>query len=208
LCSNIEVDLEMVDLSKGEHKKPEFLALNPSGEIPVLKDGNNVIFESSAIIRYLARKFGSDLFPFDDLHKFAIVDALYTHIRTGLWSTSSDVVVTEFIVPLQTGEIKRDIAQKLREQVNSQLEYIENNYFKDSHFLLGDQLTLADVALGTTLSHLESVDFDASHFERIGHLFTHLQSHSAFLLSHGLYYKLLLKLQRIHQKKNPPHRTR
>eukprot|EP00249_Psilotum_nudum_P002357 c15349_g2_i1 orf=83-298(+) len=41
--------IQKVDLSTGEHKKPEFLALQPFGVIPVLKDGDLTIFESRAI---------------------------------------------------------------------------------------------------------------------------------------------------------------
>src|SRR5258708_35814894 len=45
-----------VDQTKGEHKKPEFLALNPAGKLPVLVDGDVVLTESVAIVLYLAEK--------------------------------------------------------------------------------------------------------------------------------------------------------
>jgi len=45
-----------LDPGKGEHKTPEHLAMNPHGKIPVLKDGNFVIYESIAIMAYLDRK--------------------------------------------------------------------------------------------------------------------------------------------------------
>lgn len=46
-----------VDLQKGEHKSPEFLALNPMGKIPVLRDGDAVVTEVPAILTYLADKY-------------------------------------------------------------------------------------------------------------------------------------------------------
>ena len=46
-----------IDLRAGAHKHPEFLALNPFGQIPVLKDGDVVLADSNAILVYLARRY-------------------------------------------------------------------------------------------------------------------------------------------------------
>lgn len=56
LLSILELDFELisVDLPAGEHQQPEFLALNPFGQIPVLVDGETVISDSNAILVYLA----------------------------------------------------------------------------------------------------------------------------------------------------------
>lgn len=56
LLSMLELNFELitVDLPAGEHQQPEFLALNPFGQIPVLVDGDTVIADSNAILVYLA----------------------------------------------------------------------------------------------------------------------------------------------------------
>lgn len=46
-----------VDLLKGEQRRPEFLAINPAGKLPVLVDGDFVLTESVAIVLYLADKY-------------------------------------------------------------------------------------------------------------------------------------------------------
>ncbi len=47
-----------VDLGKGAHKTPEFLAINRFGKVPVLVDGDTIVADSNAILVYLAKKFG------------------------------------------------------------------------------------------------------------------------------------------------------
>lgn len=49
-----------VDLMKGAHKAPDFLRLNPFGQVPVLDDDGTVIFDSNAILVYLATKYDAD----------------------------------------------------------------------------------------------------------------------------------------------------
>ena len=46
-----------VDLMKGAHKTPQFLQLNPFGQVPVLDDGGTIVFDSNAILVYLAAKY-------------------------------------------------------------------------------------------------------------------------------------------------------
>ena len=50
----------IVDLPKGEHKQPAFLKLNLRGEVPVLEDGDTLLWDSAACLVYLARKFGGE----------------------------------------------------------------------------------------------------------------------------------------------------
>jgi glutathione S-transferase len=50
-------DLVPVDLRGGAHKTPEFLAMNPFGQVPVLEDGATVLFDSNAILVYLAQTY-------------------------------------------------------------------------------------------------------------------------------------------------------
>lgn len=47
----------LVDLTKGAHKRPEFLALNPFGQVPVIQDGDVTLADSNAILTYLALRY-------------------------------------------------------------------------------------------------------------------------------------------------------
>ncbi|HZR36845.1 MAG TPA: glutathione S-transferase family protein [Nevskia sp.] len=60
----VPCELVEVDLARGAHKQPEFLKLNPFGQVPVLDDGGTLVSDSNAILVYLAKKYGrSDWLP-------------------------------------------------------------------------------------------------------------------------------------------------
>jgi glutathione S-transferase len=56
----LEYEKVAVDLGKGENRKPEFLRLNPRGQVPTLTDGDVTVWDSQAILVYLARRYGSE----------------------------------------------------------------------------------------------------------------------------------------------------
>src|SRR5207248_3213113 len=78
----------------GETRKPEFLRLNPNGHIPVLQDGDLVLWESLAINLYLARKYDKGLWP-------KTVDAEGRAFQWSLWA------MTELEEPVLTALMHR-----------------------------------------------------------------------------------------------------
>ena len=65
--------LRPVDLVKGEQRAPEYAALNPNMRMPTLKDGDYVLWESGAILQYLAgRKPESGLLPADEMGRLNV----------------------------------------------------------------------------------------------------------------------------------------
>jgi glutathione S-transferase len=60
------VEYVHVDLGRGEHKAPAYLALNPNGKVPTLVDGERTLWESAAIMCHLAARSDSELWPQDD----------------------------------------------------------------------------------------------------------------------------------------------
>jgi glutathione S-transferase len=57
---DLPTQLVDVDLMNGAHKQPEFLALNPFGQVPVIDDNGTIVADSNAILVYLARKYGGE----------------------------------------------------------------------------------------------------------------------------------------------------
>jgi glutathione S-transferase len=66
-AKGIAYDWKPISFSEGDHKKPEFLALNPRHKVPVIVDGDLTLYESSAIVEYLDEQYstGIRLFPGD-----------------------------------------------------------------------------------------------------------------------------------------------
>lgn len=57
---NVPHERAVLDLAKNEHKQLAFLKLNPRGEVPVLEDGDTVLWDSAACLVYIARKYGGE----------------------------------------------------------------------------------------------------------------------------------------------------
>src|SRR5581483_10930017 len=62
----IPLEFELVDLSRGEQRQPAYLALNPTGRTPTLADGDFTLWESNAILQYIASRTSNSLWPNDD----------------------------------------------------------------------------------------------------------------------------------------------
>lgn len=76
--TGMEYSVHPIDLARGEQKTPEFLAMNPNGRIPVIVDRDNddfVVFESGAILIYLAEKSGQ-LLPREEKARFRVLQWL------------------------------------------------------------------------------------------------------------------------------------
>ena len=57
---NVSHEQALLDFAKKEHKQASYLKLNPRGQVPVLEDGGKVLWGSTAVLVYLARKHGGD----------------------------------------------------------------------------------------------------------------------------------------------------
>jgi glutathione S-transferase len=79
--SGIKADWQVVDLFTGEHLKPPYLAINPSGMVPMLEDGDFRLTESSSILKYLAEKSGSNAYP-ADLRRRAKINEMMDWLNT------------------------------------------------------------------------------------------------------------------------------
>jgi glutathione S-transferase len=137
-----------VNLLAGEHRRPEFLKINPAGKIPVLVDGDRVLTESVAIVLYLAEKYShKGLLP-PGLNERAQVNRWLlfaaTELEQPLWRISRHTALypEEQRLPgdvsLASGEFK-DMASVLEKHMQGQ------------QFVAGDSVSVADFVMAYTL---------------------------------------------------------
>lgn len=98
-----DYELRLVDLAKGAQRAPEFLALNPNGKVPVLVDGDLVLWESTAILRHLYATRRPELLGTSDRDR-AEVDRWLTWQLAEFGPAVSGVTWLATLQPMLTGQ--------------------------------------------------------------------------------------------------------
>ena len=142
-------DYERIDagLHYGVNHSAEYLAMNPTGLVPTLVDGNFVLWESNAIVRYLAASANSPLFP-ADLQLRASADRWMDWASGTLWATLRET----FVGLTRTAEDKRDLVRiKAAFDSASKMLVILDRQLGTSRYCAGSELTMGDIPLALTV---------------------------------------------------------
>ncbi len=146
-----------VGLKYGGNDTPEFLAMNPNGTVPVLQDGDHQpLWESGAILRYLANAYGQDPFWPADPHARSQVDkwAEWAKINVALGFTSP-----VFWRVVRTAKANRDpVAIAKAVAALGVILKIAEHQLDRHEFLAGDAFTLADIQFGHVLYRYFDID--------------------------------------------------
>lgn len=143
---DIPTELVFVDLAKGAHKHPEFLAMNPFGQVPVIDDNGTILSDSNAILVYLAKKYDStgQWLPTEPLAAAKVQRWLSVAAGQIAAGPATARLITVFGAPYDAeSTISRSHA--LLKVINLELAA--------GRFLAGDEPTLADVAGYAYLAH-------------------------------------------------------
>lgn len=142
VAEHLRLPFEWIETSvlTGETRTPTFLAMNPAGQVPliVLEDGRP-LSQSNAIILYLAE--GSALIPGDAFARAKMLEWMFWE----QYSHEPYVAVARFQM-LYLGKPREELEQRLVERGAQALARLETQ-LKQTPFLVGEQVTLADVAL-------------------------------------------------------------
>ncbi|BAQ67128.1 maleylacetoacetate isomerase (plasmid) [Geminocystis sp. NIES-3709] len=137
---NLPYEWIKVDLMVGEHKQPQFLALNPFGQVPLLVDGETILADAQAILVYLARQYGNEQWlPLDALSLAKVIRWLSTtagEIRQGVESA-------RLYHLFKATNINLDRANQKAEYILTQL----NDHLRNREWLELNHPTIADVAV-------------------------------------------------------------
>lgn len=179
LVGELEIPHEQIDVGGpfGKLDSPEFRRLNPHGKIPVLEDGDLVIWESHAILRYLAASYGADRFwPVDPVER-AAVDEWIEWAQTTLLRNFSDVFWGFYRTP-EAGRDPAFITGAL-ERLNRDFELLDG-YLAGRSFLLGNHLSLADIPAGMALYRYFEMDIARPSLPNVEAWYAELQKREAY----------------------------
>ena len=162
---NSPVEFVAVDVGKGEHRTPQFKALNPNAKVPLLVDGGLVLWESSAIICHLAKKAGSDLWPQDerqiDVLRWLLWDATEFAPHAGTFYFEHIVKSRFGMGPPDAAEIKKASTGFMRSAA------VLETHLRGRRYLVGDALSVADFAVAITLPYADEAHIPLADFPEI-----------------------------------------
>lgn len=127
----IPYEFIFLDLQAGEHRQPEYLAINPIGKVPAIVDGDFQLWESGAILFYLAQKYGN------------LPSSLEEQAKINQWIIFGNATLGPGI-----------FVEASREREMPKLMTPLNQILAKQPFLLGDEFSVVDVAVGSILSYI------------------------------------------------------
>ena len=179
ICAEMGVPFERHDVGGpfGGNREPEYLALNPNGLIPVISDDGFVLWESNAIVRYLAAKHGAGTLYPEDLAARAGADKWMDWQLGTLWSSLRPV----FIGLVRTPPEERDLAaiEAARIRTAEALSILDA-HLSDLEYVAGASLTMADVPLGTTVYRWMALDIERPPLPNLEAWYRRLQDRPAY----------------------------
>lgn len=148
-----------VSLDKGEHMSPAYLAVNPNHQVPTLIDGDVVLHESNAILRYLCDKHAlEDWYPREIAARAATDQWLdWTQTRLG---PATFFVVFNTVFAGDAGDRR---AIETGHALLADLLPVMNDTLAQQAYLTGDTPTIADIAAATNITHLALADAAPEH---------------------------------------------
>jgi glutathione S-transferase len=160
--------LKMVDFRKGDHKTPQYAALNPNMKMPTLREGDYVLWESNAIGQYLALKRPEmGLFPRDERARLDVTRWQFWDLAH--WDPACAVFAFEYVakpVVLGIGEPDMAAIEKGTEAFHRVAQVLDGQ-LKGKTYVTGDTLTLADFSLGSAMNFAEMAHYPVGSYNEI-----------------------------------------
>jgi glutathione S-transferase len=158
-CEELDVSYHRVDVGGpfGVNREPEYLRLNPNGLVPTISDGGFVLWESNAIVRYLAARHGMGTLCPEDLAERADADRWMDWQLGTLWASFR----AAFVGLIRTPPEKRDranIARAIRKTAGN-LDLLDA-HLAGRDYVTGPSLTMADIPLGVTAYRWFTLDIE------------------------------------------------
>jgi len=172
----VDYDRVKLDHVAGENKTPEYLALNPSGKVPTLVDGDVVMSESLAINLYLARKYDNGLWPSSEADRARAEQWTMWAAAEAEPHTVTIAIERMFKLEEARDEAKAKAAE---EALAPRLTYIDS-YLEGRDHLVGDQFTIADLNVACVLASMLVTNVDLAPYPNLARWLTATATREAY----------------------------
>jgi glutathione S-transferase len=160
----IPYEFVMLDMQAGEHRQEAFLAINPFGKVPAIVDGDFKLWESGAILLYLAEKYSPVKYSPEQWAEFT------------QWVLFANATLGPGI-----------FVEANREKEMPKLMSGLNGIFERQPFLTGNEFTVADIAVGAYLSYIPMLlKLDLSEYTEVVKYMQRMQERPAFAKAFGV----------------------
>ncbi len=156
---------------------PEFGAMNPNRLVPVVQDGDVTVWESNAVIRYLASRYGADSLWCSSPAERALADAWMDWVATTLYP----VFIRIFVGLIRTPPSRRNpqlIANSI-ERTGRIYQHFDACLDGRTH-IVGDTLTMGDIPVGATLFRYFTMDIDRPALPNLERVYAALMERPAY----------------------------
>ncbi len=162
------LDFEFVDLLQGAQQSPTFLALSPTGRTPVLVDGDFTLWESNAILQYLADRSPTPLYPNDaksraDIARWQCWDLAHWGAQACQPLTFENLV-KKFV---NLGPPDAAAVAKATECFNKEAKMLDAHLARHK-YLVNDTLTIADFTVAAPLFHAQGAAMPVGPYANVG----------------------------------------
>uniref|UniRef100_A0A8D0HJH6 glutathione transferase n=1 Tax=Sphenodon punctatus TaxID=8508 RepID=A0A8D0HJH6_SPHPU len=145
--NRIPFEFKHVELFKGQQFTEEFKKVNMLKKVPALKDGPFLLAESTAILLYLSRKYNTpDHWYPSDIEARARVDEYLSWHHTNIRANAPKTMWIKVLIPLLTGQsLPPEKLQEVMEGLATSLKQFEEKFLQDKPFIVGSEISLADL---------------------------------------------------------------
>jgi glutathione S-transferase len=141
----LPTELIFVDLAKGAHKQPDYLAINPFGQVPAIDDQGVVLADSNAILVYLAHKYGNGRWlPTDPVGAAKVQRWLSVTAGPIAYSVARARLITVFGASYNAEEVIANAHAVLK---------VIDQELAATQYLVGNEPTIADVSAYSYIAH-------------------------------------------------------
>ncbi|AFY61719.1 glutathione S-transferase family protein [Synechococcus sp. PCC 6312] len=170
----LPLELQLVNLEKGEQRTSEFLGLNPTGRTPVLQDGDFILWESTAIMQYLASLLPNTLWP-GDWRSRADIMRWQSWQLAHWYPVCQPLQYENFVKPLlQLGDPDPHVIEQATEPFHKAAIAL-NAHLAERKFLVNDSLTLADFSVASDLTYAIPGRFPLENYPHIRSWYTRIE---------------------------------